>query len=80
MPALTIKNIPEDLYEKLKISSKANRRSLNSEFIYSLEKLFNPKKIEYNERIRRAREIRPHIKKDLITPEHIIETIRKGRP
>jgi plasmid stability protein len=31
MPALTVKNIPDDLYDHLKVSAKAHHRSINSE-------------------------------------------------
>ncbi len=37
MPTLTIKGIPEDLYERLKQSATAHRRSLNSEVLVLLE-------------------------------------------
>lgn len=37
MPSITIKNIPEDLLEKIKESSANNRRSMNAEIIFRLE-------------------------------------------
>ena len=33
---LTLKNIPEDVYRRLKLSAEAHRRSLNSEAIVCL--------------------------------------------
>jgi plasmid stability protein len=38
MPALTIKNIPDDVYRRLKESARLNRRSLNGEAIVLLER------------------------------------------
>jgi hypothetical protein len=38
MPALTIKNIPDDLYIRLKEAARARRRSLNSEILYCVER------------------------------------------
>jgi plasmid stability protein len=38
MTNLTIKNVPPALYERLKARAEANRRSLNSEVIHSLER------------------------------------------
>ena len=38
MPALTIKNIPESLYQQLKNAAELHRRSINSEVIVCLEK------------------------------------------
>ena len=37
MANLTIKNIPESLYQKLKETAKRNRRSMNAEVIVCLE-------------------------------------------
>jgi hypothetical protein len=39
MANLTIKNIPENLYQKLKKSAEVNRRSINAEVIFCLEHL-----------------------------------------
>ncbi len=38
MATLTIKNIPDELYERLKASAEANRRSINSEIILLIER------------------------------------------
>jgi plasmid stability protein len=38
MPTLTIKNMPEDVYQRLKESARRHRRSLNSEAIVCLER------------------------------------------
>jgi len=37
MPTITVKNIPDELYERLKEVASANRRSINSEIIISIE-------------------------------------------
>jgi plasmid stability protein len=41
MKNLTIRNIPDELLEKIKVLSKAERRSLNSEILIILEKGLN---------------------------------------
>lgn len=38
MPALTIKNVPDEVYRRLKETARQNRRSLNSEAIVLLER------------------------------------------
>lgn len=38
MPALTIKALPDDLYQRLKAAAEESRRSLNSQAIICLEK------------------------------------------
>ena len=39
---ITVKNIPDRLVEKIKVSSSKNRRSINSEIIFQLEQKLNP--------------------------------------
>ncbi len=59
MPTLTIKNIPDDLYAKLKQHAEANRRSLNSEVIMCIGRAVSSRKVQpeiYVERARRLRE------------------------
>ena len=59
MPAtITLKNIPDDVYKRLKVSADTHRRSLNGEAIMCLEAVLFPKKITASERLARARELR----------------------
>lgn len=58
MPTLTLKNIPEDLYTRLKAAAEAHRRSLNSEILYCVEQTLFPKKINVNEYLAEARRLR----------------------
>jgi antitoxin FitA len=41
---LTLKNIPDDVYERLKLSAQTHRRSMNSEAIVCLEAVLLPAK------------------------------------
>ena len=45
MPAITVKNIPDALYERLKASASAHHRSINSELIHCLEQALLPKRM-----------------------------------
>ena len=45
MPALTIKNIPTNLYNELKHVAEQHHRSINSEVIFCLKNYLFPKKI-----------------------------------
>ena len=57
---LTLKNIPDDVYERLKLAAEMHRRSLNSEAIVCLETVLVPTRISPGERL--AREIgRAHV-------------------
>lgn len=55
---LTLKNIPDEVYERLKASADAHRRSLNSEAIVCLESVLMPGKVNVHERLARARALR----------------------
>lgn len=55
---LTLKNIPDDVYERLKLAAGLHRRSLNSEAIVCLEAVLVPARITPGERIARARKLR----------------------
>ena len=55
---LTLKNIPDAVYERLKAAAQANRRSLNSEAIVRLEETLLPGRIDPGERLARARALR----------------------
>jgi len=55
---LTLKNIPDAVYERLKIAAATHRRSLNSEAIVCPEAVLLPAKMSPGERLPRARELR----------------------
>jgi antitoxin FitA len=56
--ALTLKNIPDEVYDRLKISAEKHRRSLNSEAIACLEAVLLPEQLPVAERLARARALR----------------------
>jgi len=80
MPALTIKNIPDDVYNALKVNAKQQHRSINSEVIMCLKRSLLPKLISAEERLSTIRSLRSQIKSDAITAEDIDQAINEGRP
>ncbi len=77
---LTLKNIPDALYGRLKETAEAHRRSLNSEVIVCLESILLPQKISVDERLARARQIRQTLA-SVAFSAHDIEQFRgEGRP
>jgi len=80
MPALTIKNIPDDLYNALKTISKQHHRSINSEVIVCLKRSLFPKRISPEDRLSAIRAIRSQVKPNTITAEDIDQAINEGRP
>ncbi|TAG46653.1 MAG: Arc family DNA-binding protein [Betaproteobacteria bacterium] len=55
---ITLKNIPDDVYQRLKASAELNRRSLNSEAIVRLEEVLLPQRTGQAQRLSRIVELR----------------------
>ena len=61
MPTLTIKNVPEELHERLKEQADRHRRSMNSEAIWILEQVLTPSRPSAEEAIARAKALNDRI-------------------
>ena len=79
MPAITVKNIPEALYDRLKEAASAHHRSINSELIYCLEQALLPRRVNPFEHLQRARALRNEIDCTLVDIDDIQDAIREGR-
>jgi plasmid stability protein len=76
---LTLKNFPDELYERLKSSAEIHRRSLNSEAIVCLESVLIPGRIGVSERLARARALRASLPKGKFRAKDIDAYKREGR-
>jgi len=79
MPALTIKNIPDDLYLRLKAAAKVHRRSLNSEILYCVERTLVPYKMDVAEHLLTARRLREKTADYQLTDELLNVAKNDGR-
>lgn len=80
MAAITLKNIPDRLYQRLKYFAKVHHRSLNSEIIFNLEKavglagedpaILRSQAMAFRERM---------LKSGGLVPEEIQKAITEGR-
>lgn len=77
---LTLKNIPDEVYRRLKVAAEQNRRSLNSEAIVCLETVLQPGKVAPGERIARARRLREMLGPVRFEPDDINAYKDQGRP
>jgi plasmid stability protein len=78
MANLTVKNLPDDLYEKLKAQAHTNRRSIAAEVTILLERALGERATREADLHRRAQRLRER------TPSHLSEetrqeAVRKGR-
>ena len=76
---LTLKNISDAVYERLKSAAEMHRRSLNSEAIGCLETVLLPTKLAPSERRARARELQAALAKQMFLTEDIDLVKREGR-
>ncbi|WP_130482002.1 FitA-like ribbon-helix-helix domain-containing protein [Sphaerotilus mobilis] len=77
---LTLKNIPDAVYARLKSAAEMNRRSLNSEAIVCLEAVLLPTRLSTGERLARARELRAALPQQGFLADDIDAAKREGRP
>ena len=77
---LTLKSIPDDVYQRLKASAEVHRRSLNSEAIVCLETVLLPGKMPPYERLARARALRASLPQGKLRASNIDALKREGRP
>ena len=80
MASITLKNIPDDLYERLEAAARAHHRSVDGELIRCLEKVLKPRPVSPRERLERLRRVRPDIPPSAVSTDEIQEAIDQGRP
>ncbi|WP_420629701.1 FitA-like ribbon-helix-helix domain-containing protein [Candidatus Leptofilum sp.] len=79
MATMTIKNIPDALYEELKQRAAANRRSVNNEVIVLIERAVQYQVQDPNEVLERVRILREKL--DIyVTEDEITAAKNEGRP
>ena len=79
MPALTVKNIPDELYDRLKEAARVHRRSLNSEILYCVERTLVPYKIDVSGHLAIARRLRERTAAYTLTDELLDSSKNDGR-
>ncbi len=80
MATLTIKNVPDDVYERLKQQAKENRRSINNEAIVILENILPPQQRDVKKILEEARKIRELTAHYVLTEEEVNKWKNEGRP
>ena len=80
MTTITLKNIPDEIYSRLKKTAQRNRRSLNSEIIVCLERSLQPTALRVEDVLVTARRLRGRVGGLPLSLEEITEARRQGRP
>ena len=76
---LTLKNVPDEVYLRLKASAETHRRSLNSEAIVCLESVLVPGRVAVSERLAKARALRAALPNAEFREKDIDAYKREGR-
>lgn len=79
MATMTIKNVPDDLYDQLKKSAGRHRRSINSEAIVCLEQVLRSKRVDPEALLARARRARVRSPDLFVTDDELRSAREWGR-
>lgn len=77
--SITLKNIPDHVYNSLRAAADAHHRSLNGEIIACLEQSLMPAKNNAHEHLAKARELRQTLTPYGFTADEIAAAIKEGR-
>jgi antitoxin FitA len=77
---ITVKNIPDELYERLKSLAETHRRSINSEIIMCIENAVMSRRIDLDKTLEAARMLRQLTAGRTISDEEFNRAKAEGRP
>jgi plasmid stability protein len=80
MATLTVKNIPDDLYERLKQSAAEHRRSINSEIIVCLENTLRSRRVDPAAFVARIDALQKRVAVPPLTDDILRKAKTEGRP
>ncbi len=80
MPTITVKNIPEELYEQLREVARRNRRSINGEIINRIERSLASRRVPADQLLARIRRLHEGFTGPELSVEQIDDAKREGRP
>jgi plasmid stability protein len=80
MATITVKNIPDELYARLKAVAASNRRSINGEIIRRIERSLTPRRAPTEQLLARIGRLHDSFEDRAFTLEQIEEARREGRP
>jgi len=79
MHTITVKNIPTEIYQKLKQSAESSHRSINKEIIACIERWVGSRKMDADIILSRARKLRAKTASFKISDKEITSAKNAGR-
>jgi plasmid stability protein len=80
MATITVKNIPDDLYEKLKQRAKAHHRSVNREIIVCVQEALESCRVDPESFLARVEALHRQIQAPSLTDKMLRRARVEGRP
>ena len=80
MPTITIKNIPDDLYEKLKKRAEEHGRSMNNEVIFCLKRALQGGRVDPEAFLAGVEAMQQRMSLPPLTEEILRAAKEEGRP
>ena len=80
MPAITLKNIPEELYLQIKKSASLNYRSINGEILYRLHNSLGHKPIDPEILLKKIAKLQKKTALPNLTNKFLDRAKTEGRP
>jgi plasmid stability protein len=80
MATITVKNIPDELYDRLREAAKSNRRSINGEIIIRIERSLTPRRTPTEPLLAQIRRLHDSFEGRNLTVEQIEDARKEGRP
>jgi antitoxin FitA len=78
--SIALKDIPDDVYQRLVLSAEANFRSLSSEVIACLDSHLLPKRVTAVQQLAAIRGLRESLSPAVFNHDEIDRLKREGRP
>jgi plasmid stability protein len=79
MASVTIKNLPDNLYRKLKTRAKSNNRSINGEVVNLLTRELEQDHLDVRKILEQARLTQSWAKGTPLSDEEVIDLKKEGR-
>ena len=79
MASVTIKNLPDNLYRKLKTRAKSNNRSINGEVVNLLRKELEQDQLDVRKIFEQTRLTQSWAKGVALSDEEVIDLKKEGR-
>jgi len=77
--SITLKNIPDPIYQRIKLAAKRHHRSMNNEIIACLEQVLAPRPVDIESRLDEARRLREQFTGTPLKIEDIASAIDRAR-